>query len=85
MAHQDEHWVTMNGRHVLIGGDGVPQFNADVKKSQLAKAQAERDRLNGKRSSKETATAETQAQHKQAIKELDSDKYEDGTYDISTH
>ena len=81
----EERWVTINGRHVLIGADGVAEFNESVKERQLKQAQAERERLNNKSdNAKQTATRETQAQHKKAIQELNSDEYEDGTYDIKT-
>ena len=79
----ESRWVTINGRHVLIGEDGVPQFNERTKEKQLARSEAERKLLNEK-DPKATATLDTQKQHQDAIKELNSSKYADGTYDIAT-
>lgn len=84
MANTDEiRWITRGGKHIPIGADGVPKFNEDVKEKQLARAEAERKVRNDK-DPKATADLTTQQQHKEAIKELNSDKYEDGTYDIAT-
>ena len=62
----------------------VANHNEDVKMRQIEQANAERERLNNKPSSKETATVKTQSEHKRAIRELGSDKYGSGTYDLET-
>lgn len=65
--------------------DAVDKKTVDTDKKSDAEHKSDLDTDNQKKeSSKMTATAKTQSEHRQAIKDLDSDKYEDGTYDIST-
>lgn len=74
-------WVTINGAHVLIK-DGQSVDEA-LKERQIAQAKSEARKLNAEKS-KLTATEKTQMEHKRAVQELNSSKYEDGTYDIAT-
>ena len=67
--------------------DTIDKKTAEIDKKQSDAEQNKPDlKTDGqkKEPSKMTATAKTQSEHRQAIKDLDSDKYEDGTYDIST-
>lgn len=86
-------WFTMKGKHIPIyeGESKDDAVRRSVVLDDEAKKQAdikrnkeEADKLNSKKPSKETATTQTQSEHKKAIAELNTDKYEDGTYDIST-
>lgn len=81
--YEEGQWITIRGRHVLVGADGVPQFNESVKEKQLARAEAER-KVRNEKDPKATADLGTQQRHKKAVEELNSDKYEDGTYDIDS-
>lgn len=88
-----ERWITVNGKHIpLYDGESsqdaynraIARLNEDKKQSDIERNKAQADILNGKKSSKETATERTQAEHKAVIKELDKPQYGDGTYDIKT-
>ena len=45
--YHEGDWITIKGRHVLIGADGkIPDFNEDTKEKQLAKAEEQKKELN---------------------------------------
>ena len=71
-GEEPEKWVTIKGHR-------VPIYKGDSQEDVIG-------RLNGSmgKNKKATADEKTQAEHKQAVKELSSNKYEDGTYDIKT-
>ena len=59
MAQQEGEWITVNGRHILIGAGesreeainrAIANKNADKKNEQIAKNQEQADKLNGKQS-----------------------------------
>lgn len=62
------------------------KFWDSQKQEDIERNKAEAEKLNAEKDarSKMKATTKTQSEHKQAIKDLSSDKYEDGTYDIAT-
>lgn len=85
-------WVTSRGRHIYIPDEGeevpdeykknVESSFSSTKERQIAANKKEADRLNSRDKNKADET--TQRKHKQVIEELNSDKYEDGTYDVAT-
>ena len=57
MAQQEGEWITVNGRHIMIGSGesreeainrSIANKNADKKNEQIAKNKEQADRLNGK-------------------------------------
>lgn len=56
--------------------------NEEIKAHQIARNEREKERLSVYTSNK--ADEGTQTEHRNAVKEIGSDKYEDGTYDIHT-
>ena len=67
--------------------DKIPRKSALSKKEEdIQRNKDEADKLNAEKKarSKMTATTKTQSEHKKAIAELNTNKYEDGTYDIAT-
>ncbi len=88
-------WFTMNGKHIpIFEGESkqdavnrsIVKDNEDKKQEGIQRNKEEADKLNAEKKarSKMTATTKTQSEHKKAIAELNTDKYEDGTYDIAT-
>lgn len=80
-------WITKNGKHIYLTDENEQLKNSKsifktTKEKQIEANKKEADRLNNQNVNR--ATNETQRQHRQAVKELNDSKYEDGTYDIST-
>ncbi len=57
MAQQEGEWITVNGRHIIIGSGesreeainrSIANKNADKKNEQIAKNKEQADKLNGK-------------------------------------
>lgn len=67
-------WITVNGKHIPLFDKADSEETR--KQQQITANEKESGRLNKEYS--------TQSLHKQAIQELSSDKYADGTYDIVT-
>ena len=65
-----------------VPDDQVQTKDADTKERQIAQNEREAKRLTS--SNRQLADERTQTNHREVIKELSSDKYEDGTYDVET-
>jgi len=89
---KDLQWITVNGKHIPIGagetkadairkafGDNrsVADHNEDVKEQQIAKAKAERDRLNGKSNSDSGRSVDATTFHKDITSAKESRPVED--------
>lgn len=84
---QDIQWITINGQHIPIGAnqskeEAIANFLADKKDKEIKRNDEIKKKLNTKDNGK--ADEFTQSAHQRAVKELEKDKYEDGTYDLNT-
>ena len=67
---QEEQWITVNGRHILIGAGeskedairrAIAQKNSDTKQKQIERNKEQADKLNGKSDSSELKLSEVKS------------------------
>lgn len=87
-------WFTMNGKHIpIFEGESkadavnrsIAKDNEDKKQADIQRNKDEAKKFNAIQvEQSKQATTQIQSEHRKAIADLSSDKYEDGTYDIKT-